>query len=105
MKICCIFAKNSLDLIDAIKSLLPPAGNDDENFASKKRGRRRKVSIQAEMEALKTDNEHVDLSVAAASTNATASILDMIETELLNNEKYISEHSATSDTEDTDDCE
>uniref|UniRef100_A0AC34FSP2 Uncharacterized protein n=1 Tax=Panagrolaimus sp. ES5 TaxID=591445 RepID=A0AC34FSP2_9BILA len=98
------FAKNSLDLIDAIKSLLPPAGNDDENSAPKKRGRRRKVSIQAATEALKTDNEHVDLSVAA-STNATASIFDMIDTELLNNEKYVSEHSATSDTEDTDDCE
>uniref|UniRef100_A0AC34GC06 Uncharacterized protein n=1 Tax=Panagrolaimus sp. ES5 TaxID=591445 RepID=A0AC34GC06_9BILA len=84
--------------------LLPPAGNDDENSAPKKRGRRRKVSIQAAMEALKTDNEHVDLSVPA-STNATASILDMIDTELLNNEKYVSEHSATSDTEDTDDCE
>uniref|UniRef100_A0A914Y8Q3 Uncharacterized protein n=1 Tax=Panagrolaimus superbus TaxID=310955 RepID=A0A914Y8Q3_9BILA len=99
-------AKNSLDLIDAIKSLLPPENIIAENSAPKKRRRRRKVSIQAAaaFETLKgDDDENVDLT--GTSTNAIASILDMIDTELLNSEKYPSEHSATSDTEDTDDCE
>uniref|UniRef100_A0A914QEX6 Uncharacterized protein n=1 Tax=Panagrolaimus davidi TaxID=227884 RepID=A0A914QEX6_9BILA len=100
-----LFAKNSLDLIDAIKSLLPPQQSFDENSAPKKRRRRRKASIQAAaLEAVKTEgDENMDL---IASSNATESILDMIDTELLNNEKYLSENSSTSDdNENTDDCE
>uniref|UniRef100_A0AC35GDN6 Uncharacterized protein n=1 Tax=Panagrolaimus sp. PS1159 TaxID=55785 RepID=A0AC35GDN6_9BILA len=122
-----LFAKNSLDLIDAIKSLLPPQQSFeqqsfDENSAPKRRRRRRKASIQAAaLEATKTErrrrrkasiqaaaaktevDENMDL---IASSNATESILDMIDTELLNNEKYLSENSSTSDdNENTDDCE
>jgi hypothetical protein len=105
-----LFAKNSLDLIDAIKSLLPPQQSFeqqtfDENSAPKKRRRRRKANIQAAaLEAAKREvDENMDL---IASSNATESILGMIDTELLNNEKYLSENSSTSDdNENIDDCE
>uniref|UniRef100_A0A914Q9K2 Uncharacterized protein n=1 Tax=Panagrolaimus davidi TaxID=227884 RepID=A0A914Q9K2_9BILA len=67
-----LFAKNSLDLVDAIKSLLPPQQSSDENSAPKKRRRRRKASIQAAaLEAVKTEgDENMDL---IASSNATES--------------------------------
>uniref|UniRef100_A0A914R666 Uncharacterized protein n=1 Tax=Panagrolaimus davidi TaxID=227884 RepID=A0A914R666_9BILA len=67
-----LFAKNSLDLIDAIKSLLPPQQSSDENSAPKKRRRRRKASIQAAaLESVKTEvDENMDL---IASSNATES--------------------------------